>query len=252
MRQRHSCCAVTTPMLWPPSPPEPVRLGGWPRPRWRPKTRERALPSDVTASVDTSKSGTVHGGPGSGAVSATAARGGLQLRYANALYSLAEERRTLDEVVDQMSGLGQMIDGNADLRRLLDSPLTDVGQASAALRSMLATEGFGKTVQDFVGVIAANRRLPALRSIVASFARLVSDKRGVVVAEVTTAHELTDLQEQQLRARLIEAGYGSVDIHKSVDPSLLGGLSVRIGARLYDSSIKSRLQRLQYAMKGAA
>lgn len=214
------------------------------------KTWERPLPSDVTASVDAAKSGTIHGGPGAG--SSTAARGGLQLRYANALYSLAEDRRALDEVVDQMDGLGRLIDGNADLRRLLDSPLTDVGEASTALRAALAQEGFGKTVQDFVGVVAANRRLPALRSIIASFARLVSDKRGVVVAEVTTAHELTDLQEQQLRARLIEAGYGSVDIHRSVDPSMLGGLSIRIGARLYDSTVKSRLQRLQYAMKGAA
>jgi len=186
------------------------------------------------------------------AAAMSAGRGGLQLRYASALYSLAEERHALDEVVGQMTGLGQLIDGSADLRRLLDSPLTDVGQASTALRMALAAQGFGKTVQDFVGVVAANRRLPSLRSIIGSFARLVADKRGVVVAEVTSAHPLSDVQEQQLRARLIEAGYGSVDIQKFVDSSLLGGLSVRIGARLFDSSIKSRLQRLQYAMKGAA
>ena len=74
----------------------------------------------------------------------------------------------------------------------------------------------------------------------------------MVVARVETAHPLTDVQEQQLRARLIEAGYGNVDIVKTVDPNLLGGLVVRIGARLFDSSLKSRLQRLQYAMKGAA
>jgi len=69
---------------------------------------------------------------------------------------------------------------------------------------------------------------------------------------VETAHPLTDVQEQQLRARLIEAGYGNVNIVKQVDPTLLGGLVVKIGARLYDTSLKSRLQRLQYAMKGAA
>jgi F-type H+-transporting ATPase subunit delta len=74
----------------------------------------------------------------------------------------------------------------------------------------------------------------------------------VVVAEVDSAYPLSDVQEQQLRARLIEAGYGNVDIVKRVDASLLGGLVVRIGARLYDTSLKSRLQRLQYAMKGAA
>jgi F-type H+-transporting ATPase subunit delta len=91
-----------------------------------------------------------------------------------------------------------------------------------------------------------------LRQIVRAFAALVAQKRGVVVAEVSSAHPLSDVQREQLRARLIEAGYGSVNIQDSVDPSLLGGLVVRIGARLYDTSLKSRLQRLQYAMKGAA
>ena len=104
----------------------------------------------------------------------------------------------------------------------------------------------------------AMRRLPAirpvgaLRGIVAGFATLVAQKRGVVVATVVSAHPLTTVQREQLRARMIEAGYGSVNIQDSVDPSLLGGLVVRIGARLYDTSLKSRLQRLQYAMKGAA
>ena len=74
----------------------------------------------------------------------------------------------------------------------------------------------------------------------------------MVTANVATAHALSDVQREQLRARLIEAGYGNVNIQEAVDPTLLGGLVVRVGARLYDSSLKSRLQRLQYAMKGAA
>ena len=73
-----------------------------------------------------------------------------------------------------------------------------------------------------------------------------------MVAGVSSAHPLTDVQREQLRARLIESGYGNVNLQETVDPSLLGGLVVRIGARLYDTSLKSRLQRLQYAMKGAA
>jgi F-type H+-transporting ATPase subunit delta len=145
-------------------------------------------------------------------------------------------------VVEQMESLGRLIADNADLRRLVRSPLIDVNSAAKAIRAVLEAAGFGKTVLDFVGVVAANRRLAAL----------VAAKRGVVVAQVETAHALTDVQEQQLRARLIEAGYGNVNIVKKVDPSLLGGLVVRIGARLFDSSLKSRLQRLQYAMKGAA
>ena len=105
---------------------------------------------------------------------------------------------------------------------------------------------------DFVGVVANNRRLRNLREIVAAFLALVAEKRGVVTAVVVTAHPLGNVQEQQLRARLIEAGYGNVEISKELDPALLGGMVVRIGSRLYDTSLKSRLQRLQYALKGAA
>jgi F-type H+-transporting ATPase subunit delta len=178
--------------------------------------------------------------------------GGLADRYAAALYSHASDEHVLDQIVSELDGLGRLIDESAEFRRLLASPLIDVNTAQKAAREVLAAQGFGKIVQDFVGVIVSNRRLGALRNIVAAFAALVAEKRGVVVAHVETAHPLTDLQEQQLRARLIEAGYGTVDIVKHVDPSLLGGLVVKIGARLYDTSLKARLQRLQYAMKGAA
>ncbi len=178
--------------------------------------------------------------------------GGLTQRYAAALYALAEDQHALDTVVDQMETLGRTIDASADLRRLLDSPLIDVQAAQRAVRAVLASEGFGKLVQDFASVVVTNRRQRQLRAMVSAFAQLVAEKRGIQVAHVVSAHRLSDLQEQQLRARLIEAGYGSVNIETQVDPNLLGGLVVRIGARLYDSSLKSRLQRLQYAMKGAA
>jgi F-type H+-transporting ATPase subunit delta len=184
--------------------------------------------------------------------STTPSRGGLADRYAHALYSLAEDRSALDETVEQMASLGRLLGESADLRRLLNSPLIEMHTARQAIRAVLAAEGLSTLVQDFAGVVASNRRLRALPAIVAAFAALVAEKRGVVVAEVTTAHPMSDLQEQQLRARLIESGYGRVEILRHVDPSLLGGLVLRIGARLYDSSLKSRLQRLQYAMKGAA
>ena len=182
----------------------------------------------------------------------TSSGDGLADRYAAALYSQADDTHAMDGTIAEMDALGRLIDQSADLRRLLGSPLIDVTQARTALAAALEEQGFGHLVQNFVGVVANNRRLPALRLIVARFAALVATKRGVVVAQVATAHPLTTVQREQLRARLIEAGYGSVNIEDTVDPSLLGGLVVRIGARLYDTSLKSRLQRLQYAMKGAA
>ena len=178
--------------------------------------------------------------------------GGLTDRYAAALYAHADDTHMLDTVVSQMENLGWMIDGSADFRRLLESPLIDVKTATSAAQAVLTQEGFGKEVRDFVGVISVNRRLRALRDIVSAFAVLVAERRGIVTAHVASAHPLNDVQRQQLRARLIEAGYGNVNILESVQPDLLGGLVVRIGARLYDTSLKSRLQRLQFAMKGAA
>ncbi len=181
-----------------------------------------------------------------------ASGGGLADRYATALYAYAEDAHTLDQVVTQMEQLGRLIDESADFRRLLDSPLIDVQQGRAAALAVLDREGFDKPVRDFVGVVASNRRLRELRRIVGAFAALVARKRGVITATVASAHPLNDVQRQQLRARLIEAGYGNVNIVEQVEPDLLGGLVVRVGARLYDTSLKSRLQRLQYAMKGAA
>jgi F-type H+-transporting ATPase subunit delta len=178
--------------------------------------------------------------------------GGLAGRYANALYAQADEVREIDQTVSEMEALGQLIDQSADFRQLLRSPLFDVNQARGAAIAVLQAQGFGKLVQNFVGVVANNRRLRDLRAMVSAFAALVADRRGQIAAEVTTANGLTDVQREQLRARLIEAGYARVNIVEQIDPSLLGGMVLRIGARLYDTSLKSRLQRLQYAMKGAA
>ena len=151
-----------------------------------------------------------------------------------------------------MDALGRLIAESAPLRRLLESSLVDVAQARRATQAVLEQQGFGKLMQDFVGVVTNNRRLRALPAIIGAFSTLVAQKRGVVTAHVASAHALTDVQREQLRARLIESGYGNVNINEQIDPSLLGGLVVKIGARLYDTSLKSRLQRLQYAMKGAA
>jgi len=177
---------------------------------------------------------------------------GLGIRYATALYELADERRALDEAVDQADALGRLIDGSAELRALLADPTLDVSRARGAILAVLEKQGFGTLLQHFVGVIANNRRLPDLRSILRAFASLVAERRGVVVADVASAHPLSDLQRTQLLARLTEAGYARVNIQERVDESLLGGLVVRVGPRLYDASLKSRLARLHYAMKGAA
>ena len=176
---------------------------------------------------------------------------GLAGRYAQALYTLAEDEGQLDPTIEGVSALGRLIDESADFRRMLTSPVIDVKEALAAVRAVLEGAGFSPLIIRFAGVVATNRRLRDLRAILSTFGALAAERRGVVTAHVATAHPLSSVQREQLRARLIEAGYGQVNIEEAVDPALLGGLVLRIGAKLYDSSLKSRLQRLQYAMRSA-
>ncbi len=177
---------------------------------------------------------------------------GFSARYAGALYALAADRQALDEVVDQMASLGRLIAESPELQRLIRNPLADTAKAGPVLNQALAAQGFGPLVRNFVSVAVANRRLRDLPALVAGFAAYAAAKRGEQVAEVATAHGLSDVQRNQLRARLTEAGFGNVKLDERVDESLLGGLVLKIGAKLYDTSLKSRLSRLNYSLKGAA
>jgi F-type H+-transporting ATPase subunit delta len=177
---------------------------------------------------------------------------GLTARYAAALYAAAFERGTLDEVVAQMAELGRLIHDQADLRALLANPLLDSHKVAPALAQALESQGFSPLIRNFVQVAAGNRRLRDLPRLVDGFTAYVAAKRGEIVAEVTTAHGLSDLQRSQLHARLTESGHRNAKLIERQDPSLLGGMVVKIGSKLYDTSLKSRLQRLNYSLKGAA
>ncbi len=157
----------------------------------------------------------------------------------------------MDQVVDEIASLGRLIVESPELRRLVASPFAD-SQTRVVLNDALAAQGFLPLVLNFVNVVTANRRLHDLPGLIAGFAAYVAAKRGEVVARVATVSGLTDLQRTQLRARLTEAGYGNVRLIESTDPALLGGMTLKIGTRLYDTSLKSRLERLNYSLKGAA
>jgi F-type H+-transporting ATPase subunit delta len=176
----------------------------------------------------------------------------LSTRYAAALYALADEQGTLAETVDQMAGLGQLISESPVFASLTRNPILDSKQVTGPIDKVLESQGFSTLIRHFVGVVTANRRLRDLSELVAGFAAYAAAKRGEAIATVTSAHPLNDLQRVQLRARLTEAGYSTVRLVEHLDPSLLGGLTLKIGPKLYDTSLKSRLQRLQYSLKGAA
>ena len=182
---------------------------------------------------------------------------GVSERYALAMLSLADDRRQADPgVVDRIAGdldrLAALWREDAGFRAFVADPRLDSDSQRRGAFAVLDRAAIGPEVRNLVGVLIGNRRLSQLPQVAAAFGRELAVRRGQQSADVTSAHALTDTQRAQIAARLTEAGYSGIRLSEHVDPSILGGLIVRIGSRLYDNSIKSKLQRLQYAMKGAA
>jgi F-type H+-transporting ATPase subunit delta len=182
---------------------------------------------------------------------------GLADRYALALLGLADDMRqtetgALDRIAADLEAVLDLWRHDQGFRFFVADPrLAAVDQRNGAF-AILERAGIGTEVRNLVGVLITNRRLGQLAAVAAAFGIKLAERRGQQVAEVITAHALTDTQRAQITARLTEAGYSGVRLRETLDTTILGGLIVRIGSRLYDNSIKSKLQRLQYAMKGAA
>lgn len=174
----------------------------------------------------------------------------LQGRYASALYDLASESKAVTAVEGDLDRLGQAILGNADLAALIRNPQIGRDAAAAAMAEVGKLLGLSALTQNFVGVLAANRRLAKLPEVVRAFATIAAAARGEVTAEVTSAHPLSDAQLTALAAKLKAREGKDVKIKANVDPEVLGGLVVRIGSTQIDSSIRTRLNTLAQAMKG--
>lgn len=177
---------------------------------------------------------------------------GLAGRYATALFDLAQERNSIDSVTGDLARLQGMVDDSSDLRRLIESPLFSSDEQGAAMAAIIERAELSEMVANFVAVIARNRRLFALEDIIAAWRELLARHRGEVTAEVTSAAALSDAQKSALQQALKEATGSTVTVSHEIDPGLLGGLVVRVGSRMVDSSLRNKLHRLQLAMKGAA
>lgn len=180
--------------------------------------------------------------------------GGIQAslggRYATALFELARDAKALDSVERSLASVKQALAESADFAALVASPLIARGAAKNAVGGVAQALKLDPTTANFLGVLADNRRLSDLPAILRAFRTLLANHRGEASAEVTSAHPLdttqVDALKQQLKTRLGR----DVSIDLNVDPSLLGGLVVRIGSQMIDSSIKTRLNTLANAMKG--
>ncbi len=175
---------------------------------------------------------------------------GISGRYAVALYELALESKALEAVESDLSTLKAMLDESADLRDLVASPLYSRDQQTAAIEAVAKAAKLGDLTVKFLGVLAANRRLGALGSTIAAFEKLTAHHRGEVRASVVSARKLTKTQLGNLEKKLKLAVGQDILIDASVDESLLGGLTVKVGSRLIDDSLKTKLDNLAIAMKG--
>jgi F-type H+-transporting ATPase subunit delta len=174
---------------------------------------------------------------------------GIAGRYASALFDLARDRRALDDVARDLASVEAMIAESADLARLVRSPVISREDQGRAMLAILAAAGIGDLVTRFVGLVARNRRLFTLVNMIDAYRRLYADHRGEISADVTSARPLSDDQVGRIRQQLASAAGREVSVSTSVDPALLGGLVVRLGSRMIDSSLRTKIQNLQLSMK---
>lgn len=172
-------------------------------------------------------------------------------RYAQALFELAKAEGLLAQVDSDLKSFKAMRRDSADLNRLLGSPAYGAEDKMKALMALAKAAGFSDTTRKFLGLMAQNRRAGAIGPAIAAFEALAAAERGVVSAEVVTAVKLTPAQEKGLMAALRQALGKDPEIETQVDPSILGGLKVRVGSRLYDASLRSKLDSLRFALKRA-
>jgi F-type H+-transporting ATPase subunit delta len=180
--------------------------------------------------------------------------GGIQAslagRYATALFALARESKSIDAVGANLASLKKALKDSADLRTLTTNPLISRDTAGKGVAGLAKLMKLSKITSNFLGVLAQNRRLAELGNIIAAFDALAASHRGEATAEVTSAHKLEAAQVAALKKQLKAKVGRDVAVTLKVDPTILGGMIVRIGSQMIDSSIKTRLNTLANAMKG--
>ena len=172
-------------------------------------------------------------------------------RYAQSLFELTIDSNQLTQVEADLKSLRVMVADSADLRRLLESPAFSAEDKAKGLTAVAAQAGFQLLTAKFLGLMASNGRAGDLMGAVSAFVALSAAHRGVVTAEVITAKALTPAQLQGVQSA-VSASLGKVpEISTRVDPSILGGIKVRVGSRLFDASLRSKLDSLKFALKRA-
>lgn len=174
---------------------------------------------------------------------------GMPGRYATALFELADEAKALDAVAGDLDSIQALLEESADLTRLVLSPVFSADDQMRAIAVVLERAGIGGLAANFINLVARNRRLFAVQEMISAYRQLLAAARGEIAAEVTSAHALNDKQVKALKTSLKAVVGRDVLLESSVDPALLGGLIVKVGSRMIDSSLRTKLNNLKIAMK---
>ncbi len=176
---------------------------------------------------------------------------GMAARYATALFDLAQEANAIDAVKADLDRFDALIAESPDLTRLVRSPVFSASEQLQALDAVLQRAGIGGIAANFLKLVTSNRRLFAVRDMIRGFRELVARHKGEAVAEVTVAEALKDEHVEALRAALKSVSGKDVDLNIKVDPAIIGGLVVKLGSRMVDTSLRTKLNAIKHAMKEA-
>jgi F-type H+-transporting ATPase subunit delta len=174
---------------------------------------------------------------------------GMAGRYATAVFDLALEEKTLDQVMADLDRFDALIADNPDLLRLVRSPVFGAEEQQAALAAVLARAGIGGTAANFLRLVTTNRRLFAVRDMIRALRVLVARHKGEVTAHVTVAEPLADRHLAALKDALKSVTGKDVTLDIKVEPAIIGGLVVKVGSRMVDASLKTKLNSIKHAMK---
>lgn len=173
---------------------------------------------------------------------------GIAGRYASALFELATEAKQVDAVSEALDLFAALLDGSEDLDRLVRNPVFTADEQVAAIGAVLKKAGIGGLAANFLQLVAAKRRLFAVRGMIAGYRALVADAKGIVAAEVTVAAPMSEKNRQAVVEALEARAGKTIALTEKVDPSIIGGLVVKMGSKMIDASLKTKLNAMKLAM----
>ena len=176
---------------------------------------------------------------------------GVAGRYASALFDLAREQRAIDAVAADLDRFDALLRESPDLQRLVKSPVFTAEEQERAVGTILERTGIGGFAGNFIRLVASKRRLFALPDMIRAYRRLVSDAKGIVQAQVVVAERPSDAVMNDITAALREVAKAEVALDVKVDPSLIGGLIVKIGSRMVDASVRTKLNSIRLSLNEA-